>query len=340
MSIYRRINDKKNDRAAFEYMIKYVSQKPYIAFETDVGVIGCRKEAVFQDMNVVKSAYHKNSGRQYEHASLSITPDFPTLKDSDYMQIGERIASHCIGHQCLYALHKDTKIRHIHFLWNTVSYKDGRRFSQEPPDLNREKAYINSVLEEYGLDPIRTSTADLVDKGEYDLSDGWRFLEIDNDVPEDRNLFLAPPPKTDDYNDSDRCTNSAYGISSSWYGGRVGGNSMDSRYFYPAVMPGTVPALSQATVMASGAGSTDGLNLVNVNNVALGNMNDLAAAVRDMGNAFQSSACAGAEALSAMRQHGVNEGVTITTVNNFYVDSRSSDEDEYGFYFTPPYFTK
>ena len=37
MSIYRRINDKKNDRAAFEYMIKYVSQKPYTAFETDVG---------------------------------------------------------------------------------------------------------------------------------------------------------------------------------------------------------------------------------------------------------------------------------------------------------------
>ena len=329
MSIYRRINDKKNDRAAFEYMIKYVSQKPYTAFKADVGVIGCRKEAVFQDMNAVKSAYHKNSGRQYDHAVLSITPDFPSLKDSDYIDIGRRVASHCVGYQCMYALHKDTKIRHLHFLWNTVSYKDGRRFSQGPPDLNREKAYINSVLEEYGLDPIRTSTSELVDKGEYDLSDGWRFLEIDNDVPEDRNLFLAPPPKTDP-NNTDCCTESAYGISSSWYGGKIGGNPMDSRYFSPAAMPGTVPALSQSTVMASGAGSTDGLNLINVNNIKLGSLSDLPVASQDMGQAFRNSAVAGAEAIAALRQRGIDAGVMVATVNNYYVDPEEHDRYYFG----------
>lgn len=339
MSIYKIINDHRNSKDDMEYIIKYATKKPYTVWDTDVGTVGCRKEAILQDMVAIKKAYNKDCGKYYEHSVLSITPDHASMKDSDFMEIGRRIASHFIGHQCVYALHKDTKNRHLHFITNTISYKDGKRFNQGPPDLNRMKVFINSILEEYDLDPIWSSPAEMIDTGNYSFSDGWSFLELSNIQPDDRNLFLAPPPKTDP-NNTDCCTESAYGISSSWYGGRVGGNSMDSRYFYPAVMPGTVPALSQATVMASGAGSTDGLNLVNVNNVALGNMNDLAAAVRDMGNAFQSSACAGAEALSAMRQHGVNEGVTITTVNNFYVDSRSSDEDEYGFYFTPPYFTK
>ena len=331
MSVYKRINDKNNDKDSLKYLIDYISQKPYTVFETDVGVIGCRKDAVFQDMNAVKSAYHKNSGHQYEHAVLSITPDFPTLKDADYLAIGRRISSHCTGYQCLYALHKDTRIRHLHFLWNTVSYKDGKRFSQGPPDLNREKAYINSVLEEYGLDAIRTSTADLVDKGEYDLSDGWRFLEIDNDVPEDRNMFLAPLPKSDTDNDQDCCTDSAYGISSSWYGGKIGGNPMNSRYFSPAVMPGTAPALSQSTVMASGAGSTDGLNLINVNNIKLGSLSDLPVASQDMGQAFRNSAVAGAEAIAALRQRGIDTGVTVAMINNYYVDSNDDERSLFGF---------
>ena len=46
MSIYKRINDSKNDKEAFERIIKYVTKKPYTDWETDVGAVGCRKEAV------------------------------------------------------------------------------------------------------------------------------------------------------------------------------------------------------------------------------------------------------------------------------------------------------
>ena len=61
------------------------------------------------------------------------------------------------------------------------------------------------------------------------------------------------------------------------------------------------------------------MNLVNVNNIKLESMNDLSQATSDLGDAFNSAARAGATALATMRRNGIDEGVTVTTVNNFIV---------------------
>ena len=316
MSIYKRINDSKNDRDAFERIIVYVTEKPYTNREKDVGTVGCRKEAILQDMTATKQSFHKGGGRQYEHAVLSITPDFPTLKDADYMEIGRRIASHCIGHQCVYALHKDTRTRHLHFVWNTISYKDGKRFSMGPPGLNQEKLYINKVLEEYDLDPIRSSPNEMIDTGYHDIQYPAQFLEVYNDTPDDRNMFLAPPPQTEGTNNDDDL--SLAEARSIWFG-NYGGNYMYNNYT-PAEMPQTAPAVTQtASITAGNTASGNGLNLVNINNIQLGSMNDLSQATADLGDAFNSAARAGATALAAMRRNGIDDGVTVTTINNFTV---------------------
>lgn len=316
MSIYKRINDSKNDKNAFERMIEYVTKKPYTVWETDVGAIGCRKETALQDMTALQQSFHKNSGRQYDHAVLSITPDFPTLKDSDYMEIGRRIASHCIGHQCVYALHKDTHRRHLHFVWNTISYKDGKRFSMGPPGLNQEKLYINKVLEEYDLDPIRSSPNEMVDTGYHDIRYPAQFLEVYNDIPDDRNMFLVPPPQTEeDNNDDDLSMAEARSI---WFA-NYGGNYMYNNYV-PAEMPQTAPAVTQtASITAGSITSGNGLNLVNVNNIKLESINDLSQATTDLNDAFNSAARAGATALATLRRNGIDEGVTVAAINNFTV---------------------
>ncbi len=325
MSIYKRIDDSKNDRDTFESIIAYVTKKPYTVWETDVGTVGCRKETVLQDMTAVKQSFHKNSGRQYNHAVLSITPDYPTLKDSDYMKIGERIASHCIGHQCVYALHKDTRTRHIHFVWNTISYKDGKRFNMGPPGLNQEKLYINKVLEEYDLDPIRSNPNEMIDTSYHDIRFPARFLEVHNDTPEDRNMFLVPPPlKEEDNNDDDLSMAEARSI---WFG-NYGGNYMYNNYV-PAEMSQTALAVRQtASITAGNTTSDKGLNLVNVNNIKLDSINDLSQATSDLGDAFNSSARAGATALADMRRNGINEGVTVTTINNFTVGGNSEPKGD------------
>lgn len=327
MSIYKRINDSKNDKDAFERIIKYITKKPYTVWETDVGSIGCRKENAFQDMTAVKKSYHKGGGRQYDHAVLSITPDFPSLKDSDYMEIGRRIASHCVGHQCVYALHKDTRTRHLHFVWNTISYKDGKRFSQGPPGLNQEKIYINKVLEEYDLDPIRSSPNEMVDTGYHDIRCPARFLEVRNDTPDDRNMFLAPPPQTENDNDSGYIL-SWSPVHTAWFENN-GGDFMYNNNYAPAEMPQTAPAVTQtASITAGNTTSGNGLELVNINNIQLESMNDLSQATSDLGDAFNSAACAGATALAAMRHNGINEGVTVTTINNFTVGGNSEPKGD------------
>lgn len=329
MSIYKRINDSKNDRDAFERIVAYVTKKPYTVWETDVGAIGCRKESVLQDMTAVKQSFHKNSGRQYDHAVLSITPDFPTLKDSDYMKIGERIASHCIGHQCIYALHKDTCTRHIHFVWNTISYKDGKRFSMGPPGLNQEKLYINKVLEEYDLDPIRSNPNEMIDTSYHDIRYPTKFLEVYNDTPDNRNLFLAPLPETEESNNDDDLSMAE--ARSIWFGNK-GGNNMDIRTNIPATVGNSTPVVTEtASITAGKVTNGNGLNLVNINNTTLGNLDDLSQAAADLNDAFNSAARAGATALATMRRNGIDEGVTVTTINNFVVggneDSNSSPFD-------------
>lgn len=82
MSIYKRINDSKNDKDAFECIITYVTEKPYTVWETDVGTVGCRKEAVLQDMTAVKkiiSQRHWSSVRTrriVHHSRLSNVEGF------------------------------------------------------------------------------------------------------------------------------------------------------------------------------------------------------------------------------------------------------------------------
>lgn len=319
MSILKRIQDSKNDRDALEKIIKYVTKKPYTVWETDVETIGCRKEAALQDMRAVKHAFHKTGGRQYEHAVLSITPDFPSLKDSDYMEIGRRVALHCVGFQCIIALHRDTKTRHLHFVWNTISYKDGKRFTQGPPGLHQEKIYINHVLEQYDLDPVRSNTTEMIDTDFHDINYPLDFLEIFDDVPDDREMFNAPPPETQNNNEEFIAPTSNWADAYATFG-NFGGNLMKySRVNTPAQQY-RPPVLTQTSSMTAGnTARGNGLNLVNVNNIKLASMNDLSQATSDLNDSFNSSARAGATALSTMRRNGIDEGVTITTINNFVI---------------------
>jgi len=325
MSIYKRINDKVNDRESFMRIVDYVTKKPYTDWETNVGVIGCRKGAILQDMMAVKTAYHQNKGKYYEHGTLSITPDSPLISDDDYMEIGRRIASNCIGMQCVYALHKDTKIRHLHIVWNNISYIDGKRFSQGPPGLNKEKAYINSILEKYNLDPIRSSPAEMIESGG-DIRHSTRFLEIDDDYPEKRNTVLVSALENEKTKRNDyEYSNEYSGLF--WF--QNGGNYMyNNNYNYnnTEVTQRTPVATQAATISTGNTDDGNGLNLVNVNNIRLGSLNDLSQATADLNDTFTNSARAGAEALATLRQHGVDEGVTVTTVNNYFV-SGSNDSN-------------
>lgn len=99
--------------------------------------------------------------------------------------------------------------------------------------------------------------------------------------------------------------------------------------YVPAEMSQTALAVRQtASITAGNTTSDKGLNLVNVNNIKLDSINDLSQATSDLGDAFNSSARAGATALADMRRNGINEGVTVTTINNFTVGGNSEPKGD------------
>lgn len=101
------------------------------------------------------------------------------------MEIGRRISSYFDGFQSVFALHTDTSTRHLHFLINSVSYKDGRKFSQDPTELNNFKTYCNHVLHENGFDIIKKGNNELFDDTPYSLKNGFDFLEASEDEPQE-----------------------------------------------------------------------------------------------------------------------------------------------------------
>ncbi len=186
MSLAKFINDKNNSSDDMEKVIEYITESYKTNDSKYIGTYGCSAKRVIRDFKAVKKINHKTNGKQYEHFVISLTPDNKRITDEKYMEIAERIAGHFQRFQSVFALHKDSDIRHIHFVMNSVSYKDGKKFSQGPADLNSFKNYCNHVLGEYDFDIIKTHPTELRIPSENGFDKGFNFLEITDDKPETR----------------------------------------------------------------------------------------------------------------------------------------------------------
>lgn len=318
MSIFKSINDKNNNFDSLKYIINYTTNINATKTVDNIGTVGCRKDNILEDIMMVKNAYHQNNGHFYEHTTLSCTPDYDHVPDSVYMEMGKRIAEHYVGYQCVYTLHKNTRCRHLHFVFNNVNYKDGKKLSQGPPDLHRIKTYCNSVLEEYGFDYIKTNSQEMIDHNNHSFEDGWSFLEIYNDLPDDRSDIFSTieEKKNIDYEYSSF-------PKSNWYSDQpfnrqneyfCGGYNMNNNH---------LPDVMQSTEIAapSSPNPGGGLDLMTINNIILKDLNDLETATHHISQSIYNNARVGAEALAVLREKGLDESVRVATVNNFYVGS-------------------
>lgn len=190
MSIVKIVNGRNNSHEFMVEKINYLCDDT----KTDRGKLietrGCSKNHVHRDMMSVKKAYHKPDGKQGEHIVLSITPDLPGNSDEKYLKIGREIADFFTDYQSLITVHKDTKLRHVHILLNSVSFKDGKKFSQGPKELNDFRLKCNRVLEKYDLDIIKKGTNEIRDTNNYDDCENFDFLEIFDDIPEKRTSLV------------------------------------------------------------------------------------------------------------------------------------------------------
>lgn len=190
MSIVKMINGGNCSRKSFRDLHEYVTAASKTKNGQTIGSSGCiTSNHVIEEMLTVKKLYHKSGGRQWIHVAISLTPDEKHRPDDLYMAVGEKIANLFYGFQCFYAVHHDTKLRHLHIVLNSVSMLDGTKYSQSKSDLQRIKQKCNDIFREFGFDTIDPQAGELLDTTDYSNAVGFEYLEL-NEQPENR-LSLA-----------------------------------------------------------------------------------------------------------------------------------------------------
>lgn len=126
--------------------------------KTDNGALtggyACSPKRAFEEMLLVQKSHRKTEGRQLIPFIVSITPDKPEISNEIYLKVGDEISRIHGDFQCCYSLHLDSKTRHLHFLMNAVSFRDGRKYSQSKAELGIFRQKINDILFRYNFDVI------------------------------------------------------------------------------------------------------------------------------------------------------------------------------------------
>lgn len=151
MATYKVIHEPKkyHDQRSFHDVISYIISPS----KTDLdGVIGgaVSPESAVKDMENVVQAFHKEKGIKLRHSVLSFAPEEPVTA----RQV-KAIARECIryyenDYQILAAVHEDRDHLHIHFVMNTTSYRDGRKYHGDKADYYGFLSHMKRVVRPYG----------------------------------------------------------------------------------------------------------------------------------------------------------------------------------------------
>ncbi len=91
----------------------------------------------------------KDKGRRLYHMIVS----FPCgMRNKKYVQrTAERIADYLYkSYQVVYGVHEDTSNLHIHFIFNAVSYVDGKKFHYNHEDWKKIREDITAIASRWG----------------------------------------------------------------------------------------------------------------------------------------------------------------------------------------------
>lgn len=155
MAIYKVMHGKGkyHDAHAYQDVIEYASNPDKVREGGVIGAAVIPKIAV-QAMETVTRVYHKEGGLKLRHSILSFdTQDqvsFQTAKEIA-RQVMEFYAD---DYQILAAIHEDTDHPHIHFIMNTVNYRNGSKYRGSKKDYYDSLNHLQNVTERYGIHTI------------------------------------------------------------------------------------------------------------------------------------------------------------------------------------------
>ena len=154
MSIYIRYPVKKRECKYLKNRINYILDPNSMNNELILarGVVKTTNvDTVYRDMLFIKKIFGKADKRPYLHWLLSFDEGVDT--EIAY-KVGEEVIDLIYKYykrQVIGAVHINTDNRHVHYIINTVSFTDGKMFSEGRGGLYKFRTKLNKILEKNGL---------------------------------------------------------------------------------------------------------------------------------------------------------------------------------------------
>lgn len=155
MVIFKKIDTagKYFDDNAIPDLINYIC-RPDKTPSHIIGGYGVDLNDIANSMIAVSMHFRKYNRLRLHHFVISFGPEDIYLKDM-IPKIANEICSYWADkYQIVYSLHEDTYNPHIHFVFNNVSYVDGRKCHFGKTEYRLLFDFIKLVMHSYYLYPV------------------------------------------------------------------------------------------------------------------------------------------------------------------------------------------
>lgn len=125
------------DLGSVQRLLNYVLRTPFY------GGYAIDPEQAYDQMRLVKEAYHKTEGVQLKHFLLTFShEEMMHLDFKDLLELGFQVGKVLERYQIVYCIHLDSDYIHMHFVMNTVSFEDGKKYSDGLVGFQRVKDFL------------------------------------------------------------------------------------------------------------------------------------------------------------------------------------------------------
>lgn len=140
----------------FEKTMEYITDEEKTDERYFVSGVNCMEETAYREMIQTKARYGKMDKVQCFHAIQSFAPGEATPETAH--EIGVKFAQQMWGDrfEVIVSTHVNTRCLHNHFVINSVSYKDGKKYYDRKPDKDRMRELSDALCREYSLSVVDT----------------------------------------------------------------------------------------------------------------------------------------------------------------------------------------
>ena len=116
-------------------------------------------ESAYSDMMITKKLYGKTDGRSYYHLDQSFSPDEKITPEQAHKIAVEFAESQFKGFEVVVATHVDAHHIHSHFVVNSVSYENGKKYHSSKNNIQELRDASDKLCQKYGFSIVEPKKA-------------------------------------------------------------------------------------------------------------------------------------------------------------------------------------